>query len=170
MKYIFLIITLMSLPFTATAKQLPEFTQQGNAKAWINSPPLQIKELRGSVLLIDFWTFDCWNCYRSFPWLREVEEKFKHEKFQVIGIHSPEFEHEHKRENVVEKVAQFRLDHPIMLDNDFAYWKKMNNQYWPSYYIVDKSGNIRGHFIGETHSGDKNSRKINALIKKLLAE
>ena len=149
--------------------QIPEFTQTKQS-AWINSKPLTINNLRGKVLLVDIWTFNCWNCYRSFPWLISVEKKFSGQGFQVIGVHTPEFEHEKERENVVAKIKEFMLHHPIMMDNDFAYWRSLNNQYWPAYYIVDKQGNIRGAFIGETHEGDPRAVQIESLIAKLLKE
>ncbi len=147
--------------------QMPEFTQVDSA-AWINSQPLTAADLRGKVILIDVWTFGCWNCYRSFPWLRKLEEKFADQDFQVIGIHTPEFDREKKRDNVVKKVEEFMLHHPVMMDNDFAYWRALRNRYWPAYYIVDKEGKIRGAFIGETHEGDRNAKKIEKLITKLL--
>ena len=149
--------------------QLPEFTQMDPA-AWINSKPLSVEDLRGKVLLIDVWTYGCWNCYQSFPWLRGVEEKFSGQDFQVIGIHTPEFDREKVRESVVKKVEEFMLHHPVMMDNDFAYWRSLRNRYWPAYYIVDKKGNIRDAFIGETHKGDRRAKKIERLIAKLLKE
>ena len=168
---IFSVLVLISA--TAYAKklnppdQMPEFTQVDPA-AWINSPPLSVADLRGKVVLIDVWTFGCWNCYRSFPWLRSVEEKFAGQDFQVIGIHTPEFDREKERANVVKKVEEFMLHHPVMMDNNFAYWHSLRNRYWPAYYVVDKEGNIRGAFIGETHKGDRNAKKIEKLISKLL--
>lgn len=149
--------------------QMPEFTQVDEA-AWINTKPLSAGDLRGKVVLIDVWTYGCWNCYRSFPWLRTVEEKFADQDFTVIGIHTPEFDREKERENVVKKVAEFMLHHPVMMDNDFAYWRALRNKYWPAYYIVDKQGNIRDAFIGETHEGDRRAKKIEKLIAKLLKE
>ncbi len=149
--------------------KMPEFTQTDEL-AWINSKPLSIDELRGKVVLIDVWTYGCWNCYNSFPWLRSVEEKFSDQAFTVIGIHTPEFDHEKDRENVIEKVKKFELHHPVMMDNDFAYWRALRNKYWPAYYIVDKEGNIRRGFIGETHQGDRRAKKIEKTIAKLLKE
>jgi thiol-disulfide isomerase/thioredoxin len=149
--------------------QMPEFTQVDEA-AWINTKPLSASDLRGKVVLIDVWTYGCWNCYRSFPWLRTVEEKFADQDFTVIGVHTPEFDREKERENVVKKVAEFELHHPVMMDNDFAYWRALRNKYWPAYYIVDKQGNIRDAFIGETHEGDRRAKKIEKLIAKLLKE
>ncbi len=149
--------------------KMPEFTQVDEL-AWLNSKPLSVNDLRGKVVLIDVWTYGCWNCYNSFPWLRSVEEKFADQDFTVIGIHTPEFDREKVRENVVKKVAEFKLHHPVMMDNNFAYWRALRNRYWPAYYIVDKQGNIRKGFIGETHEGDRRAKKIEKLIAQLLKE
>ena len=149
--------------------KMPEFTQVDEL-AWLNSKPLSVNDLRGKVVLIDVWTYGCWNCYNSFPWLRSVEEKFAGQDFTVIGIHTPEFDREKVRENVVKKVAEFKLHHPVMMDNNFAYWRALRNRYWPAYYIVDKQGNIRKGFIGETHEGDRRAKKIEKLIAQLLKE
>lgn len=88
----------------------------------------------------------------------------------MIGIHTPEFEHEHNRENVVSNVEKFNLEHPVMMDNNFAYWKALNNRYWPTFYLIDKKGNLRYRFIGETHAGDKNANAIDEAIQLLLDE
>ena len=172
---LFLVSIALLLGTAAVAKKLnppdkmPEFTQVDPA-AWINSKPLTVAELKGKVVLIDVWTYGCWNCYRSFPWLHKVEEKFAGQDFQVIGIHTPEFDHEKDRDNVVKNVEKFMLKHPVMMDNNFAYWRSLRNRYWPAYYVVDKKGNIRNAFIGETHEGDRRAKKIEKVIAKLLKE
>lgn len=148
---------------------LPEFTQQ-NSDSWLNSEPLRKENLKGRVTLIDFWTFECWNCYRSFPWLHQLEADFANEEFGVIGIHSPEFDHEKDSKRVEEKITEFNLQHPVMMDNDFAYWKSMNNHYWPSFYLVDKRGQVRYRFVGETHSGTSKAKAIEKAVEVLLAE
>jgi thiol-disulfide isomerase/thioredoxin len=150
-------------------RALPEFTET-TAEKWINASPMTVADFRGKVLLLDFWTFDCWNCYRSFPWLNALEKRYRDAEFQVIGIHTPEFDHERVRTNIEAKVKEYQLYHPIMIDNDFSYWKAMNNQYWPAYYLVDKAGKIQYQFIGETHAGDSNAKAIEAAIKELLDE
>lgn len=152
-----------------TAKQAPEFTEK-RPEDWINSPPLTLRQLRGRVVLIDFWTFGCWNCYRSFPWLNTLEVKFINRDFQVVGIHSPEFEHERIRDNIVKKIAEFELKHPVMIDNEFNYWRAMNNRYWPAFYLLDQQGRIRASFIGETHAGDQRALRIEQAIETLLIE
>ncbi|MEE9304198.1 MAG: redoxin family protein [Thiotrichaceae bacterium] len=149
--------------------QAPEFTHH-SAEDWINSKPLKLTDLKGKVILLDIWTFECWNCYRSFPWLNALEKEFADKDFQVIGIHTPEFKHEHDRKRVAAKIKEFELHHPVMMDNDFSYWKALNNRYWPAYYLIDKKGKIRAKFIGETHQGDSNAEAINAAIKQLLME
>ncbi len=164
------LLTLWSLAFANDwPDRLPEFTMD-TERAWINSTPLRLADLKGQVVLIDFWTFDCWNCYRSFPWLNDLEARYARQGLRVIGIHSPEFEHERDAEAVRQKARRYGLDHPIMLDNDFAYWKKMGNRYWPSFYIADKQGRIRGHFIGEVHAGDRKAKRMAALVASLLNE
>ena len=153
----------------SSAPPLPEFTHKAKSH-WINSQPLSVKDLRGSVVLVDVWAFDCWNCYRSFPWLNAVAKRYADDGLRVIGVHSPEFRHEHKRANVVAKVAEFELDHPVMMDNDFSYWKALGNRYWPTFYLADRRGRVRGVFIGETHAGDPRAKDVEAAIEALLAE
>lgn len=147
----------------------PAFTQTDPA-AWINSAPLRMQALRGEVLLLDIWTFECWNCYRSFPWLKQLETRYQHEGLQVIGIHSPEFERERKREAVLAKVEEFGLEHPVMIDNDFRYWNALDNHVWPTFYLVDKRGRIRYRFVGETHAGEPQAIRIERALEHLLAE
>lgn len=147
----------------------PEFTQTESG-AWLNSTPLTLTDLRGQVVLVDFWTFDCWNCYRSIPWLKALEERFKADPFTLIGVHTPEFDHERKLGNVRAKVAEFELTHPVMIDNDFSYWRAMGNRYWPAFYLIDKQGAVRKVFVGETHIGDSQARRIQHAISGLLTE
>lgn len=148
---------------------LPEFTES-SADKWINSKPLSVEDLKGNVVLVDIWTFACWNCYRSFPWMNQLESNLKDKPFQVIGIHTPEFDYEKVRASIEEKAKEFKLNHPIMMDNEFKYWRKLNNQYWPTYYLVDKNGNVRYKFIGETHADTRKSARIEAAIDTLLNE
>ena len=148
---------------------VPEFTHTTH-NDWINSEPITVDDLLGKVILIDFWTFDCWNCYRSFPWLTAMEKRLPEDNFQIIGVHSPEFSHEKVRKNIAEKVKEFKLNHPIMIDNDFSYWKAMYNKYWPAYYLIDKKGQVRGIYYGETHEGDPQALDIEKTIENLMNE
>ena len=153
----------------ASAPRAPDFTQAAPA-AWLNSPPLRWSELRGTVTLVEFWTFACWNCYRSIPWLRTLEPKYGARGFRIVGIHTPEFEHERVRANVEAKLREHRVAFPVMLDNDYAYWNALGNRYWPAFYLVDGEGRIRASFAGETHAGDRQAVAIEDAIEALLRE
>jgi thiol-disulfide isomerase/thioredoxin len=165
---------LLALSTTASAEPLqnmptPEFTQT-TPDAWINGPPQRIADFRGKVILLDVWTFGCWNCYRSFPWLNDLEARLAPEGLAVIGVHSPEFDHERERAAVAAKVQEFGLEHPVMLDNDFRYWKALDNRAWPAFYLIDKQGRLRHRFYGETHAGDARARRIERAVLELLRE
>jgi len=168
-------LILMSATFNANAQPLnrpvpaPEFTQS-NPADWINSKPLSLADFKGKVVLIDFWTFGCWNCYRSFPWLNDLENRYHKQGLEIIGVHTPEFPHEKIRQAVVEKARQFNLNHPIMLDNNFIYWKAMHNRYWPAYYLIDANGLVRYKFFGETHKNSQNDTRISSAIESLINE
>jgi len=170
---IFLVLITLHASSIFAAKKLPraapEFTHTERG-AWLNSTPLSLEQLRGKVVLFDFWTFDCWNCYRSFPWLHALEDQFKNQAFSVIGIHTPEFEHERHKGMLEEKIKLFRLRHPIMMDNDFSYWNAVGSRYWPSFYLIDKKGLIRASYIGQTDEGGTQAKKIEAMVDTLLAE
>jgi thiol-disulfide isomerase/thioredoxin len=169
-----IVVTILSLNPAASdtmkkPRAAPEFTHT-SPQEWINSEPLMLSDLHGKVVLIDFWTFDCWNCYRSFPWLNAMEKRLEHKGLQVIGVHTPEFDHERIRKNIVAKVEEFGLHHPVMIDNDHTYWRAMHNRYWPAFYIIDKKGILRAAFFGETHEGDGQAKRIEKMIEGLLAE
>ncbi|WP_462136989.1 thioredoxin-like domain-containing protein [Candidatus Mycalebacterium sp.] len=150
-------------------RQLPEFTSSGPLE-WVNSPPLERKDLKGRVTLVYFWTFDCWNSYRSFPWLHTLEKRFGKDGFQALGIHTPEFEHEKSRENLKKKMKKFKISHPVMMDNNFHYWRKMNNRYWPTFYLVDRDGKIVHKMIGETHIGQKNAKEFERVLERVVSQ
>jgi thiol-disulfide isomerase/thioredoxin len=151
------------------SRPLPEFTEK-EEHSWLNSKPLSVRDLKGEVVLIDVWTYACWNCYRSFPWLNNLERDLKGKPFRVIGIHSPEFGYEKNLQSVKKKIAEFKLKHPVMIDNNLAYWRALQNNAWPSYYLVDKTGVIRGKFVGETHNGTRRDKEVRDLITRLLTE
>ena len=151
------------------SRPAPAFTHRAPAD-WINSSPIELASLRGKVVLIDVWTFECWNCYRSIPWLKQVEQKYSGQGLQLIGVHTPEFKHERERAAVEGKVKEFGIKHPVMMDNDFSYWNALKNRYWPAYYVIDRQGNIRGYFVGEMHAGQPQARAVEAKIEELLRE
>lgn len=116
---------------------------------WINTPPLTLEQLRGKVVLIDFWTYSCINCIRTLPYLKDWYAKYKDKGFVIVGVHTPEFEFEKNIENVRDAVKRFGLLYPIALDSNFKTWQNYNNRYWPSHYLVDQMGFIRSFHFGE---------------------
>lgn len=135
------------------------------AVAWLNSAPLSATQLRGKVVLVDFWTYSCINCIRTLPYLRAWAEKYKSQNLVVVGIHSPEFAFEKRLENVKDAVRSFGLDYPIAIDSDFKIWRSFRNSYWPALYFVDAEGRVRHHVYGEGEY--QRSEKV---IQDLLAE
>jgi thiol-disulfide isomerase/thioredoxin len=119
------------------------------ATAWLNSPPLTVADLQGKVVLLDVWTYTCINWLRTEPYVRAWAEKYKVPGLVTIGVHSPEFPFEHELDNVRRAATGMRVTYPIAVDNDFAIWNALHNQYWPALYLVDAQGRIRYHHFGE---------------------
>lgn len=144
----------------------PEFSR---LNGWINSPPLTMSGLRGKVVLLDFWTFNCINCIRTLPHVKRVHETYARDKFVVIGVHTPEFEFERVRENVEEAVKRFGIEYPVALDSENVTWKLYGNQYWPRQTLIDAAGKIRWEHAGE---GDYDimEKRIRELLKEADAD
>lgn len=135
------------------------------ATAWLNTPPLTDAELKGKVVLVDFWTYSCINCLRSIPYVRAWAEKYKDDGLVVIGVHAPEFAFERDLANVRKAVTDLDIRYPVAIDNNYAIWRAFDNHYWPAHYFVDAEGRIRHHHFGE---GDyAGSERV---IQRLLAE
>jgi cytochrome c biogenesis protein CcdA/thiol-disulfide isomerase/thioredoxin len=135
------------------------------AVAWLNSPPLNADRLKGSVVLVDFWTYSCINCLRSIPYVRAWAEKYQDSGLVVIGIHTPEFAFEKDLDNVRRAVSELKIAYPVALDNDYKIWKAFNNSYWPADYLVDATGHIRFHHFGEGKY-DETEQQIQQLLKE----
>ena len=137
------------------AATAPDVSGQGEmpslsgASAWLNSPALTSESLRGKVVLVDFWTFDCINCQHSIPHVNEWAKKYEKDGLVVIGVHTPEYPYERVIDNVRKSVARLGLNYPIAIDNDYAIWRAFDNQYWPAHYLVDAQGQIRYSHFGE---------------------
>jgi cytochrome c biogenesis protein CcdA/thiol-disulfide isomerase/thioredoxin len=148
-----------------------EFPVEGNmpslagATVWFNSPPLTPQQLRGKVVLVDFWTYSCINCLRALPYIRAWAAKYKDHGLVMIGIHAPEFAFEKDVDNVRRAVRDLGVTYPVALDNDLKIWQAFNNEYWPAHYFVDAQGRIRHHHFGEGEYDD--SERV---IQKLLTE
>jgi cytochrome c biogenesis protein CcdA/thiol-disulfide isomerase/thioredoxin len=133
---------------------------------WLNSEPLSLDtNLKGKVVLVDFWTYTCINCIRTFPYLKKWYETYSDGEFVIVGVHAPEFEFEKKTENVIQAAKDFGLTYPIVQDNEFAIWRAYRNQYWPAHYLIDKRGKIR-----YTHFGEGQYVETENKIRELLGE
>ena len=140
--------------------EMPEFK---GISSWINSPPLSKKDLKGKVVLIDFWTYSCVNCVRTFPALREWHRKYKDKGLVIVGVHAPEFSFEKLRENVVMAAKKYRLNYPIAQDNEMLTWNAYRNQYWPAKYLINKEGRVVYQHFGEGRYEETESRIREAL-------
>ena len=130
----------------ATVAQAPEFQGLGT---WFNTPPLTLEGLRGKVVLVDFWTFDCINCLNHLPAVKEWHRKYKDQGLVVVGIHTPEFPFEKPADNVRKAIGRLGIEHAVAQDNGYQTWKAFHNQYWPATYLIDKSGRIVYRHFGE---------------------
>jgi len=148
-----------SLPALGAA---PDFV--GNQR-WFNSRPLTLAGLRGRVVLVDFWTYTCINCIRTFPALKAWDARYRRAGLTIVGVHSPEFAFEKNAGNVRDAIAQNGLRYPVAQDNDMATWNAWGNQYWPASYLIDATGQVR-----YTHFGEGDDEKTEAAIRALLAE
>ena len=140
----------------------PELTGITN---WINSDPLTLAELRGKVVIVDFWTYSCINCVRTLPYITDWNTKYAHDGLVIIGVHAPEFEFEKETKNVLDAVERFGIEYPVAQDNEFSTWRAFNNRYWPAKYFIDAEGNVR-----YTHFGEGKYEESELVIKQLLSE
>jgi cytochrome c biogenesis protein CcdA/thiol-disulfide isomerase/thioredoxin len=131
------------LPVEGTLPQLD------GAVEWLNSKPLTAAQLKGKVVLVDFWTYSCINCLRSLPYTKAWAEKYRDQGLVVIGVHAPEFAFERNVGNVRKAVKDQGITFPVAIDNDYAIWRAFGNQYWPAHYFIDAKGRIRHHHFGE---------------------
>ncbi|MEW9573598.1 redoxin domain-containing protein [Rhodanobacter sp. Si-c] len=130
----------------ARAATAPDFT---GIDRWINSPPLTMANLRGKVVLVDFWAYSCINCVRELPHVEHLYETYKDKGLMVIGVHSPEFDFEQSPSNVTAAVHRMGITFPVALDSEHATWNGWHNQYWPAEYLIGQNGQLIGHQYGE---------------------
>jgi thiol-disulfide isomerase/thioredoxin len=135
------------------------------ATGWLNSPPLTEADLRGKVVLVDFWTYTCINWLRTIGYVRAWAEKYEDQGLVVVGVHTPEFSFERDVDNVREAASDMTVEYPIALDSDYAIWRAFSNRYWPAVYIADGQGRIRHHQFGEG-----GYEEVERIVQQLLRE
>jgi thiol-disulfide isomerase/thioredoxin len=137
----------------------------GGASVWLNSPPLDSTQLRGKVVLVDFWTYSCINCIRTLPHVRAWAEKYRAKGLVVIGVHTPEFGFEKDNANIRKAIARFKIEYPIAVDSEHHIWNAFRNNAWPVFYFADAQGRVRARLAGEG-----SYEKAETIIQSLLAE
>ncbi|MEW7858965.1 cytochrome c biogenesis protein DipZ [Pseudomonas chlororaphis] len=152
----------------APAETLPSkgpMPSLGGAVQWLNSPPLDAEALRGKVVLVDFWTYDCINCQHSLPYVNAWAKKYAKDGLVVIGVHTPEYAFEKVIDNVKTQVRKLDIGYPVAIDNDYAIWRAFDNQYWPAHYFIDARGQVR-----YSHFGEGSYETQEQVIQQLLRE
>jgi cytochrome c biogenesis protein CcdA/thiol-disulfide isomerase/thioredoxin len=155
-----------TLPAVATASGLPDYGVAPPLHpdgAWINTSPLTLDQLRGKVVLIDFWTYSCINCLRTLPHLKAWYAAYHPKGLVIIGVHTPEFAFEHVTSNVRSAVKRLGIAYPVVQDNDYKTWDNYANEYWPAEYLIDRTGHVR-----HTHFGEGEYGQTEQLIRRLL--
>jgi len=144
--------------------QAPAAPELSNA-TWINSEPLTLKGLRGRVVLIEFWTFACYNCRNTLPTVKKWDAQYREKGVTIIGVHTPESDLESNVTDVRREVAELGIKYPVVTDNDYSTWKAYKVEAWPTLFLLDKQGRVRW-----THVGEGYYDQTEEVIKKLLAE
>jgi thiol-disulfide isomerase/thioredoxin len=157
------VATTAGSPVAASGPVAPDFT---GIVDWENSTPRTMASLRGSVVLVDFWTYSCINCQRTFPFLRQWWQKYQAQGLVIVGVHSPEFDFEKNVGNVRRAIKDYDIRWPVAVDSNMATWNAFSNQYWPAEYLVDATGHIRHTSFGEGEY-DVTERAIQALLGEI---
>jgi thiol-disulfide isomerase/thioredoxin len=146
----------------AEARPAPEFR---NISRWLNSEPLAMDQLRGKVVLVDFWTYTCINCLNHLPYVKEWHARYKNQGLVVVGVHTPEFAYEKSTANVQKAIERLQIKHAVAQDNSYGTWSAFQNNYWPAVYLVDKQGRIVYSHFGEGRYAET-EKKIQALLSE----
>lgn len=143
-----------------TGAQAPDFK---GIDGWLNSPPLDVKQLKGKVVLVDFWTFDCINCAHTIPHVEDWYSRYRDKGLVVVGVHTPEYSFEHDTDNLKNAVRRFGIQYPVAQDNQYATWNAYGNQYWPALYLFDQNGHLVYSHFGEGRY-DETEQQIRTLL------
>lgn len=147
---------------SATERPMPSLV---GALEWINSPPLTRESLRGKVVLVDFWTYECGNCLHTLPYVNQWAKKYAKDGLVVVGVHTPEYAEEKIPDNVRGQVRRLGIGYPVAIDSDYRIWHAFDNQYWPAHYLIDAKGQVRYSHFGEGAYAEQ-EKVIQALLEE----
>src|SRR5450830_242251 len=131
---------------SASERPMPSLA---GALEWLNSEPLSRESLRGKVVLVDFWTYECINCLHTLPYVNQWAKKYAQDGLVVIGVHTPEYAEEKIPANVRQQVRRLGIGYPVAIDSNYSIWRAFDNQYWPAHYLIDAKGQVRYSHFGE---------------------
>jgi thiol-disulfide isomerase/thioredoxin len=137
------------------APMAPEFTGIGH---WINSKPLTMSNLRGKVVLVEFWTYSCINCIHVLPHVKQWHARYHDRGLTVVGVHTPEYGYEKNLDNLQSAVKRFGIEYPVAQDNDYGTWDAYGNRYWPALYLINQEGRVVYRHFGEGDYADTEAR------------
>ncbi|MBL8220306.1 MAG: redoxin domain-containing protein [Bryobacterales bacterium] len=162
----------LALSAPAQPIRMDQSAPELDGKDWINtSGPVRLKDRRGKVAIVHFWTYGCINCKRNLPIYNRWHERFAPRDVAIIGVHTPEFEYEAKLANVAGHTRSFHIEYPVLPDPGLVNWRRWNQQFWPTVYLVDRKGRIRYRWEGEMNYANLDGeRKMTTLIETLLEE
>ena len=152
-------------PRTLTEEMKAPTAPEISSGQWINSEPLTLKSLRGHVVLIEFWTFACYNCHNTFPALKAWDAQYRDKGLTIIGVHTPELDFERDIDSLRREVAKLGIKYPVVSDNEYSTWTAYKVEAWPTFFVLDKQGRVRWTHVGEGYYDE-----TEAVVKKLLAE
>ena len=150
---------------TVTEQNKAPAAPELSGRVWINSEPLTLNSLHGRVVLIEFWTFACYNCRNTLPTVKKWDAQYRDKGLTVIGVHTPESDLERNEGDLRREIAALGIKYPVVTDNDYATWKAYEVEAWPTLFLLDKQGRVRWMHVGEGYYDE-----TEAVIKKLLAE
>jgi thiol-disulfide isomerase/thioredoxin len=148
-------------PVPLRGPRAPDIT----SNTWLNSSPLSPADLHGKVVVVDFWTLGCYNCRNTLPYIKDWYARYHDRGLVIVGVHTPEFDYEHDVNNVQNAIREYGIPYPVALDNNFVTWNAYHVYAWPTWFVLDKQGAVRGKFVGESAYTESEQ-----LIARLLAE
>jgi thiol-disulfide isomerase/thioredoxin len=162
------LVTLAAAPLVIAAPSMPPEFTHSRPDDWINSAPLTLAALRGKVVLVEFWAFECVNCLNSRAWVQSLERTRGPGGLVVVGVHTPELTEERFPEAVRKAVVRLGIHDPVMIDADSSYWSALHAQYWPTFCLIGRDGLLYACVPGEMHSGDQRATKVEQALDLLL--